>query len=291
MFHGADVVATTRDRASRTASPTRRTTTESGATGRHGTTPRTPRRRASGAASTTTPRLGGARERVVHARVVERLQRLRLGAVAERLDAILNEAARDRADLPGLPRPAPPAGGRGQTAQARRDGHQDRPLPDGEDARGLRLQIPAVGRSAARPRARHRSLRRAGRERPALRRRRASAKRTSRSRSAAPPSRRAIGALHERHRAPGRAAKAETEGKLGRRCVLRQAQAPRHRRARLPAVRSAARTCSSSSSPVATSAAACSSRRTRPSPNGAPSSATKSSPRRSSTACSITVTP
>ena len=31
---------------------------------------------------------------IVHARVVEHLQRLRLGFVAERLDAVLNEAAK-----------------------------------------------------------------------------------------------------------------------------------------------------------------------------------------------------
>ena len=93
---------------------------------------------------------------VIHARVVEQLTRLRLGYVAERLDAVLNDAARDRADLSRFPRRRPAAGGRCQAADPRRDGPQDRALPDGEDARRLRFQIPAVGRSATRPRARDR---------------------------------------------------------------------------------------------------------------------------------------
>ena len=101
---------------------------------------------------------------VIHARVVEQLTRLRLRYVAERLDAVLNDAARDRADLSRFPRRRPAAGGRRQAAHARRDGAEDRALPDGEDARRLRFQIPAVGRSATRPRAGDGALSRAKRK-------------------------------------------------------------------------------------------------------------------------------
>ena len=90
---------------------------------------------------------------VVHARVVEQLTRLRLRYVAERLDAVLNDAARTEPTYLDFPRQRPAPGGRRQAAHARHDGAQDRALSGGEDARRLRFQIPAVGRSAARARA------------------------------------------------------------------------------------------------------------------------------------------
>jgi hypothetical protein len=69
---------------------------------------------------------------IVHARVLENLVRLRLGHLAERLDALLAEAARGEPTyldfLDGLLR--------GEVdSNARRDGHDHRPLPLGQDTR------------------------------------------------------------------------------------------------------------------------------------------------------------
>ena len=93
---------------------------------------------------------------VIHARVVEQLTRLRLRYVAERLDAVLDDAARTEPTyldfLDSVLRQEVDAKQRTRVTM----GAEDRALPDGEDARRLRFQIPAVRRSAARPRARHR---------------------------------------------------------------------------------------------------------------------------------------
>ena len=93
---------------------------------------------------------------VIHARVVEQLTRLRLGYVAERLDAVLNDAAEREPTyldfLDSVLRQEVEAKQRTRVAM----GAEDRALPDGEDARRVRFQIPAVDRSAAGPRAGHR---------------------------------------------------------------------------------------------------------------------------------------
>ena len=72
---------------------------------------------------------------VIHARVVEQLTRLRLGYVAERLDAVLSEAARTEPTyldfLDGVLRQEVDA----KQPHPRRHGTEDRALPDREDAR------------------------------------------------------------------------------------------------------------------------------------------------------------
>ena len=80
---------------------------------------------------------------VVQARVPEQLQRLRLGYVAERLDAVLADAARQEPTyldfLDQVPQQETAAKQRKRVAMGIQIA-----LPDGEDARGLRLAIGAV---------------------------------------------------------------------------------------------------------------------------------------------------
>ncbi len=72
---------------------------------------------------------------VIQARVVEQLTRLRLRYVAERLDAVLNDAARTEPTyldfLDGVLRQEVEA----RQSHTRSDGSEDRALPDREDSR------------------------------------------------------------------------------------------------------------------------------------------------------------
>ena len=219
--------------------------------------------------------------------------RLRLGAVAERLDAILSRRGAQASRPTSTSSTRSSARSSRPSSEARRDGHPDRALPVGEDARRLRLQVPAVGRPEARARARHGPLRRHAENvllfgPPGV----------GKTHLAIALGRAVVEAGHSVLFVTATAllaalAKAQTEGKLAEQlALLRQAQAARHRRARLPAVREAQRPpLLPARRPTLRARQHAASPPTSSSRSGATSSATRCSPPPSSTACSTTATP
>ena len=164
-------------------------------------------------------------------------------------------------------------------------------FPGIEDARGLRLVGPALGRTAARPAPGAAELDRGAGQRLLLRaaRHRQESSRLSRSRSR-PAERGFRVAFATAQEWVSRLEAAQDRNQLETEAQATRALPPaRRRRGRLPAPGTPGRrTCSSRSSPAATNAARSSSPPTAASSNGARSSATPWSPPPSSTGSSTT---
>ena len=174
---------------------------------------------------------------VIHARVVEQLTRLRLRYVAERLDAVLNDAARTEPTyldfLDGVLRQEVEAKQRTRVAMGLKIAHF--PTVKTLDDFDFKFQ-PSVDQRLVRELATARFLA-PSRKRPDLRRAR---RRQNASRDRARPRRRRsrpLRPLHERHRAAGGAVQSRNRRAAQRSLdVLHEAEAADHRRARLPAV-------------------------------------------------------
>ena len=186
--------------------------------------------------------------------------KLRLGAVAQRLDAILSQAARERADATStsstqLLREET----RSQAAQARGHGDPDRALPGRKNARGVRFQVPAVHRPEARARAGYWTLRRRRRECAAVRAARRRQDSPRRSRSDAPSSRPVTPSSSSRHHLDRGADEgaAEASSPSSSRFYAKPKLLVVDELGYLPFEKQAAPISSSSSSPGATSEAAC----------------------------------